>query len=117
MSSRDSLRSFRPKVEKFEHSGQTFHVRALSGTGRARYLDLCRVGGDAGPSMAKVVALGLCEEDGSLTYNVDQEKDIVEIGEVDGSVLQAIVIKLYAVSGLTAKAIEDAEKKSEAIQS
>lgn len=112
MSSRDSLRSFRPKVEKFEHSGQTFYVRALSGAGRARYLDLCRAGGDAGPSMAKVVALGLCEEDGALTYNVDNDKDITEIGEVDGAVLQAIVIKLYHVSGLTATVVEDATKNS-----
>lgn len=62
--------------------------------------------------MAKVVALGLCEEDGALTYNVDNEKDIAEIGEVDGAVLQAIVLKLYEVSGLTKTAIEDAEKKS-----
>lgn len=112
MSSRDSLRSFRPKVEKFEHGGQTFYVRALSGAGRARYLELCRAGGDAGPSMAKVVALGLCEEDGALTYNIDREQDIAEIGEVDGAVLQAIVIKLYEVSGLTSKAIEDATKNS-----
>jgi hypothetical protein len=112
MSSRDSLRSFRPKVEKFEHGGHTFHVRSLSGAGRARYLELCRVGGDAGPAMAKVVALGLCEEDGALTYNVDNDKDISEIGEVDGAVLQAIVIKLYQVSGLTSKAIEDATKNS-----
>jgi hypothetical protein len=114
MSSRDSLRSFRPKVEKFEHGGQTFYVRGLSGAGRARFLEMSR---DGSPPMAKVVALGLCEEDGTLTYNVDNEKDIAEINEVDGAVLQLIVLKLYEVSGLTAKAIEDAEKKSEAIQS
>lgn len=112
MSSRDSLRSFRPKVEKFDHDGKTFYVRALSGAGRARYVELCRGGGDAGPPMGKVVALGLCEEDGALTYNVDNDKDIAEIGEVDGAVLQAIVIKIYQVSGLTSKAIEDATKNS-----
>ncbi|MBL8268057.1 hypothetical protein [Steroidobacter sp.] len=110
--SRDSLRSFRPKVEKFEHGGQTFHVRGLSGAGRARYLELCRAGGDAGPSMAKVVALGLCEEDGSLTYSVDNDKDVTEIGDVDGTVLQAIVFKLYQVSGLATQAIENASKNS-----
>lgn len=112
MSSRDSLRSFRPKVHRFEHGGQSFFVRALSGAGRALYLELCRVAGDGGPPMAKVVALGLCEEDGSLTYNVDNDKDIAEISEADGAVLQVIVIKLYQVSGLTTKAIEDATKNS-----
>jgi hypothetical protein len=112
VSSRDSLRSFRPKVHSFEHGGQTFYVRAFSGAGRARYLELCRGAGDAGPPMAKVVALGLCEEDGALTYNVDKDTDIAEISEVDGAVLQAVVLKLYEVSGLTKTAIEDAEKKS-----
>lgn len=110
MSSRDSLRAFKPKVHVFDHEGQTFHVRALSGAGRTKYLDLCHTG-DGTPSMAKVVALGLCESDGSLTYNVDNDKDIAEINEIDGAVLQAIVFKLYEVSGLTKKALEEAEKK------
>lgn len=109
MSSRDALRSFKPKVHQFDHQGQTFHVRALSGAGRAKYLDLCK---NDNPPMAKVVALGLCEEDGALTYNADNEKDIAEIEAVDGEVLQAIVFKLYEVSGLTKKAIEAAEKNS-----
>lgn len=109
MSSRESLRSFRPKVHSFDHGGQTFFVKSLSGAGRARFLELSK---DGSPPMAKVVALGLCEEDGALTYNLDNEKDVAEISEVDGAVLQAIVIKLYQVSGLTATAIEDATKNS-----
>jgi len=112
VSSRDALRVFRPKVHKFDHDGQTLHVRALSGAGRAKYLELCRTGNDGSPAMARVVALGLCEEDGTLTYNVDNDKDVAEIEQVDGAVLQAVVFKLYEVSGLTKKAMEEAEKKS-----
>jgi hypothetical protein len=112
VSSRDALRAFKPKVHAFDHAGQTLHVRSLSGSGRSKYLELCRAAGDGSPSMAKVVALGLCEEDGSLTYNVDNEKDIAEIEQVDGEVLQAVVFKLYEVSGLTKKALEEAEKNS-----
>lgn len=62
--------------------------------------------------MSKVVALGLCEADGTLTYNVDNDADVKEIDEIDGAVLQAIVFKLYSVSGLTAKAVEEASKNS-----
>jgi len=112
MSSRDALRSFRPKVHQHEYEGKSFHIRALSGAGRAKYLELVAAAGDSSPSMAKVVALGLCEEDGVLTYNVDNEKDVAEINEVDGAVLQSIVFKLYEISGLTKKAIESAEKNS-----
>lgn len=113
MSSREALRAFRPRVHQFDHQGQTFHVRALSGAGRAKYLELCRTSHDgASPPMSKVVALGLCEPDGALTYNVDNEADIKEIDEIDGSVLQVVVFKLYEVSGLTAKSIEEASKNS-----
>src|SRR5688500_7396930 len=103
MSSRESLRAFRPKIHKHEYEGKTFYVRALSGAGRAKYLELVQAGGDSGPPMAKVVALGLCEEDGSPSYS-DNEKEIAEINEIDGAVLQSIVFKLYEVSGLSKKA-------------
>lgn len=113
MSSRESLRAFRPKVHQFEYEGQTFHVRAMSGAGRAKYLELCRASHDgSSPPMSKVVALGLCEPDGALAYNIDNDADIKEIDEIDGAVLQAIVFKLYEVSGLTAKSVEDASKNS-----
>jgi hypothetical protein len=110
MSSRDALRAFKPKVHKHEYEGQTFHVRSLSGAGRAKYLELCNE--KDGPRMSKVVALGLCDESGNLEFNVEQEKDVAEIESVDGAVLQSIVFKLYEVSGLTKKALDEAEKNS-----
>ena len=109
MSTRDALRTFKPKVHSFEHGGQTLFVKALSGAGRAKFMELCK---DGAPKMGKVVALGLCDEDGTLVYSVENTKDVEEIDAIDGAALQAIVFKLYEISGLTAKAIEEAEKNS-----
>lgn len=109
MSSREVLRTFRPKVHKHEYEGQAFHVRALSGAGRSKLLSIVN---DDKNQLAKIVTLGLCEEDGSLSFNVDNEKDIAEIQEIDGSVLQSIAFKIYEISGLSVKEIEKAEKNS-----
>jgi hypothetical protein len=96
-------------VHKHEYEGKTYYVRSLSGSGRAKFLSLQT---DDKAHMAKVVALGLCEEDGALTYNIDNESDIAEVLECDGATLQSIAFKLYAVSGLSSKALEEAEKNS-----
>lgn len=108
MTSREAVRSFKPRVVRCVHEGQVFHVRGLSGTGRAQYLAIAKAEDEF--ILHKVVALGLCEEDGSLVYNVDNKSDLEELMAIDGEALQAIALKVYEISGLTKKAVEDAPK-------
>lgn len=118
MSTRDVLRKVKPKVYPVTvDGGAVVHVRALSGAGRAKYLEINKKHIDAGEPAApasKIVALGLCEEDGTLSYDVESVKDIAELNETDGKELEKIALEIFRVSGLTADAGEEAAKKSEA---
>lgn len=116
MSTRDVLRKAKPKFYPCEISGGTVHVRALSGAGRAAYIELVRKYDPATPPTHEIAALGLCESDGTLTYDSDDEKEraklLAELSQVDGEDLQKISLKIFEVSGLTKDAAEDASKNS-----
>lgn len=114
MSTRDVLRKAKPKVHSVDISSGTVYVRALSGGGRDAYLDLVKESEPKGPPSHRVAALGLCEEDGTLSYDTADKKQMDELHQVDGEDLQKISMKLFEVSGLTEKSVDDAEKKSEA---
>lgn len=117
MSTRDVLKKATPKVHPVELDDGVVYVRALSGAGRQRYLDMASDGQT--PSPARIAALGLCEADGTLVYDLDADDDVdvKELEELDGGVLDRIATRLFEVSGLTKTADENAEKKSEGSQS
>lgn len=111
MSTRDVIRRSRPKVHEVQTDEGPVYVRALSGTGRQKYLDIAEEAGDKFPA-GRVAALALCEADGTPSYDPDKEDDVRECSEMGTPTLDAICLKLVEVSGLTKKAGDDAEKKS-----
>jgi hypothetical protein len=114
MSTRDKLRQAKPKVTTVDTDHGSIHVRALSGAGRAAYFALVNEAGDGMAPMHKLAGLGLCEPDGTLAYDLDKPDDVAELAAVDGDVLQRICMALLDVSGLSQRAREEAEKKSDA---
>lgn len=112
MSTRDVLRKAKPKIHPCEISSGTVYVRAFSGAGRSAYLALVRKHENAEVPSASIASLGLCEEDGALAYEIDKEKDMEELSGTDGDDLKKICLKIFEVSGLSATATEEAEKKS-----
>lgn len=112
MGTRDVLRKAKPKIYPCEISAGTVHVRALSGAGRSAYLALVRKHENDQVPSADIAALGLCDEDGTLVYEAEKEKDMQELSETDGDDLKKICMKIFEVSGLSGSAVEDAEKKS-----
>ena len=112
MSTRDVIRKAKPKVHACEISTGTVHVRALSSGGRAAYLALVEKNKPGSPPTHDIVALGLCEENGAVAYDVANEKDMDELRELDGVDAEKIAIRIFEVSGLTKSAAEAAEKNS-----
>jgi hypothetical protein len=113
MSLRDAVRGARAKVFPVDTPSGRFFVRQFDGATRQKYIDIVQAGNGAFP-IGAVVALGLCEEDGSGGYDVDSASDVAEVSGMDTATLDAICTKLIDVSGLTVKAGDVAEKKSEA---
>jgi len=117
MSVREILKRSRAKVHPCEISTGTVHVKSMSGEARQQYADLVHKK-PTGIPLHLVAALGLCEEDGTMLYDCSTEKGAaiaeIELKEIDGADLQAIVLKLYEVSGLAGRSVKEAEKKSEA---
>lgn len=114
MSTRDVLRKAKPRVHQIEISAGSVYIRALSGIGRAAYVDLVSKHRPGSPPLHEIAALALCEEDGAIAYDSKNEKDLAELADVDGADLQKIVLALFDFSGLSTSADGDAEKKSEA---
>lgn len=113
MSVRETLRSkAKPKVGYVEVDGARIHIRAMSGSTRAKYMELVQAKKDAGGVPIEVIAaFGICEEDGTLAYDHTKPDDLAELSELDADLLQQASLKLFELSGLTDKAVEDAEKK------
>lgn len=115
MSVRDTVRRSKPTIVTFPlPNGESIWVRAFSGPGRAAYSayvsDLGKEGRGAAPEI--VAAMAICEEDGSLAYDWQKPEDLAEIaGHFDAHMLDEIGLKLFELSGLTKKAVDDAEKK------
>jgi hypothetical protein len=112
MSTRDAVRKARPKVHPCEISSGTVHVRALSSGGRSAYLALVAKYQPGSPPTHDIAALGLCEDDGSQSYDPTSEKDMAELREMDGVDAESVALRIFEVSGLTKAAAEGAEKNS-----
>lgn len=118
MSVRDAIRKHgKPKIDSsLSLNGEKVYVRALSGAGRAQYMEMVRAAEDAKRDLTsdKVAALALCEKDGTLIYDLANDEDLAELKDLDGGFLAAVSLKLFEISGLSAKASEDAAKNSNA---
>lgn len=115
MSVRDTLRTHgRPRIDSITVNGSKIYIRALSGAGRARYLEMVEAASAKTANAASIAALGICEEDGTLVYDASKPEDLAELEEFDGALLAQISLKLFEISGLTQKAADDAAKNSEA---
>lgn len=117
MSVRDTLKKSRAKVHPLEISTGTVYVKAFNGHTRHQYTEMSREKNFQLP-LHTTAALALCEEDGSLLFDVSTEKGValanLELQEVESTDLQKIVLELFKVSGLAKDSVSDAEKKSEA---
>lgn len=112
MSTRDVIRKAKPKIHECEISGGIVYVRALSSGGRSAYLAIVEKHKPASAPTHDIVALGLCEEDGTSSYDPSDEKGMAELRELDGVDAEKIALKIFEVSGLTKAAAESAEKNS-----
>lgn len=112
MSTRDVIRKAKPKVHPCEISTGTTHVHALSSGGRAAYLALVAKHKPGSTPTHEIAALGLCEDDGTQSYDPTNEKDMAELFEMDGVDAETVALKIFEVSGLTKTAAENAEKNS-----
>lgn len=102
-----TLSKFKPVPVEVEINGDKMFLISMNGARRAMYRDKLKDGVGA----EFVVALTLCDAEGKLEYDCNNEDHIKELKEVDGSVLDKIAMKAFEVSGLTDKASSDAEKK------
>jgi hypothetical protein len=95
-----------PLIESFEFRGQTYFVRELNGKGRATVRKLLNEP-ETEEREAKLVALGLCDESGTLKYPNGELQPLLD---ASGGFLGAALAKLFDISGLSAKADEQAAK-------
>ncbi len=116
MSVRDTVRKAKPTIVAYILTdGSKVWLRALSGTGRARYMaHVQKAKENGGVRSEEVAAMCLCEEDGSLVFDHENAADLADIAKLDGQDLDRIGLKLFEISGLTKNAVEDAAKNSEA---
>lgn len=112
MSTRDLLRKSKPKVHDVDISIGKIFIRALTGGGRAAYLDLVAKYEPKPVPTHEIAILGLCHENGQLEFDLKKEEDVADVAGMDGEDLQKIVLKLFEVSGLSKESAEAAEKKS-----
>jgi len=112
MSTRDLLRASKPKVHPVEISIGKVHIRALTGSGRAAYLDLVAKYEPKAAPTHEIAILCLCHETGQLEFDLEKPEDIADVANMDGEDLQKIVLKLFEVSGLSKASAEAAEKNS-----
>lgn len=111
MSTRGALRvAGRPRVEELKVGDLVMHVRALSSAGRSAYVQA--VSGDRPAAMHEIAILGICEEDGTLSYDATKPDDVAELAGLDGGLLKTAVLKILDISGLGETALADSEKKS-----
>jgi hypothetical protein len=115
MSVRELIKKSRPRVHACETSVGTMYVKGLSGASRQQYSELSK---DGTLPLHTIAALALCEEDGSMLFDLSSDKGVAiantELKEMDGVDLQAICLTLFEVSGLAKDSASNAEKKSEA---
>lgn len=112
MSARERARkAAAPKIDAVEWGGERHYVRGMSGKLRGVYSALVQEKKDKGGVPVEVIAaFGICEEDGTLAYDYAKPADIAELEDRDAGFLTAVALKLFELSGLTEKAVEEAEK-------
>jgi hypothetical protein len=114
VSSLETLRKAKRKVQPCEISTGTVYVISLSSRGRASYMELVTKNGGKSPPMHEIAALGLSEEDGKLAYDLSSEEGRAALASdadaIDGDDWQKIALKVLQVSGMTKDAVEEAEK-------
>lgn len=107
MSIRDNVKKKKPAVVAVDD----VYVRALSGKGRERFMQMQAEAKDQGGlSAAKVAALAICDANGTMVYDSEKPEDLAELAECDGAFLDKVSLKLFEVSGLSKKSQEDIEK-------
>lgn len=114
MSVRDTIRKGKLKTAQVQLSnGETVQVREFSGPVRAEYaeyMEASKANGGIKPHV--VAAMAICEPDGALAYDWKNADDVQEIADhLSAADLDAIGLKLFEISGLTKKAVDEAEKK------
>lgn len=112
---RESFLSLKPRIEpltiKVDGVEKLFYVIGFNGERRARWREIV-LRNEGKECLSEVIALGVCNEEGALLFDVSNAEDIAKIAALDGKVQQDAAIKVYEVSGLTDKAEETAKKKS-----
>lgn len=121
MLSKEQFLSKKPKPKKFElNDGEFVYVRSWTGLERAEFLDKNQNKGENSDAKhgvyinALIVAMTVVDEEGNKLFT---ESDVDEIQKVDNVVVEAVVAEALRLNGLAADSMEDAEKKSETIQS
>lgn len=117
MSVRDTIRAAKPFVSEYTlKDGGKVWVRAFNGKGRANYIAYIeKAKANGGVKTEAVAAMGVCDENGTLVYDYQNQAHLDELSEyLDGRDLDGISIQLFQISGLSKDAVEDASKNSEA---
>ncbi len=117
MSIRDVLARSKASVHKVHlpvADGDVF-IKSLSGEGRAFLTELANSAKSGQAPLHMIAAVALCEENGSPYFDLVSEKGIaladMESKSWSDTDIQAVVSKLWEVSGLKKDAVADAEKK------
>jgi hypothetical protein len=112
MSTLEVLRKAKRKVHPCEISTGTVYVKSMGSVERAAYS--ARVTKGDMPPMHEIAALGLCDEDGTICYDLSKEESRRQLDadklDIDGDDWQKIALKIFEVSGLTKEAREESEK-------
>jgi len=58
-------------------------------------------GGNGGTFLVKLVAMTLCEEDGTLVYDVEKESDLAEVARKSPHALRSIAKAALKVNGMS----------------
>jgi hypothetical protein len=100
----------KPKVEAVVIDGETFHVRGMSSHARAVFLlaTTQAITENASVPDHTVVALGLCNPDGSPAGTTEEVHTALD--PLDGAILNQLAKKIMELSGFGKKAVETAEK-------
>lgn len=110
----------RKRVEKVQTDEGVLYVRGLTGAERAgwveRFVESDLTVKERILSDHHLVALALCDEDGKNLFGTFEESFTCVCDFQDEDVRE-VAKKVMSISGLAAKAVESAEKKSDAIQS
>lgn len=109
------LAARRPQVHAVEIGGETFHLRSMAPSQRTIYAALVlQAAADKCYLPAHtIVSLGICNADGTRPTDEELPAITEALGVLDGVEVQAAAQKVLELSGLTKKAMEQAEKNAE----